>query len=95
MADIRKEWQDELHKADCRYFVLNAEDFLNSLSAEGARVFNNMLYDYNKSRGKVVQHFVVERHNYPMFETNAEFTAFLEKSYKDYKKKIDESNSNI
>lgn len=97
MSNLREDWLSELNNIDCKNFVLNAYDFLHSLSLEEVRLFNNMLYKYNKDRLEenipITKYFVVERHLYPMFKTNDDFVTFLEKSYKDYKKKIDESNS--
>lgn len=99
MDNLREDWLSELNNIDCKNFVLNAYGFLHSLSLEEVRLFNNMLYKYNKSRLEedipVTKYFVVERHLYPMFKTNDDFIAFLEKSYKDYKNKIDASNSII
>lgn len=99
MSDLREDWLSELEKIDCENFVLNAHDFLHSLSLEEVRVFNNMLYTYNNDRLKrdilIKKYFVIERDMYPMFSTNAEFVKFLKESYETYKGKINESNSSI
>lgn len=47
---------------DCTHFVLNARDFLHSLTLEQLNQFNSMLEAYNNCRG---EYFVIDRKEAP------------------------------
>lgn len=86
MTDLGKEWLKELKDSDCKYFVIKAEDFFESLCEDMLREFNDMLYyynDYREKQGKPVnKYFVLNRDEYPQFKSSKEFINWVNNKVK-------------
>ncbi len=61
----RERWKRQMRGLECKYFVLKADEFLDTLSPEQLASFNEMLIAYNSARserGKPVnKYYVVNR----------------------------------
>lgn len=47
---LRKSWKEELKAGKTKFFVLKAEDFLNSISEEDCKLFNYLLQKHERYR---------------------------------------------
>lgn len=89
LKKVKKEWLRQMNEADCKYFVLKAEDVFGLCPTQQLLDFNDLLDTYNEGRkeqGKPInRYFVVNREDYPQFETVKEFIGFINNTIKNYK----------
>lgn len=87
--DLRREWLHQLNESDCKYFVLKAEDVFRLCPTQQLLDLNDLLGTYNdgrEHRGKTInKYFVVNREDYPQFESAKEFIDFINSAIKNYK----------
>ena len=86
ITGLGKKIVDYYKSIDCKYFVINVEDLINSLDSGELLWFNDILQrynDYREENGKGIQkYFCLHREDFPEFKDNAlEFLEWLHSIY--------------
>ena len=74
MNNLKEDWIYQMKSRGFKYFVLKAEDFLESLTESEILEFNDFLITYNEYRKPkpINTYFIIDRDDYT-FENTEEF----------------------
>ena len=87
LQEIKKEYLQQIQNDDCKYFVLKADDLLDSLETwDQFYEFQALLARYNEYRQQKKaknpnKYFVVNRDEFPKIKNSEEYITFLKNAY--------------
>lgn len=88
LQEIKKDYLQQIQNDDCKYFVLKADDLLDSLETwDQFYEFQFLLAHYNEYRQQKKaknpnKYFVVNRDEFPKIKNGEEYITFLKNAYK-------------
>ena len=88
LQEIKKDYLQQIQNDDCKYFVLKADDLLDSLETwDQFYKFQFLLAHYNEYRRQKKsknpnKYFVVNRDEFPKIKNGEEYITILKNAYK-------------
>lgn len=88
LQEIKKDYLQQIQNDDCKYFVLKADDLLDSLETwDQFYEFQFLLAHYNEYRRQKKaknpnKYFVVNRDEFPKIKNGEEYITILKNAYK-------------
>lgn len=87
LQEIKKDYLQQIQNDDCKYFVLKADDLLDSLETwDQFYEFQFLLAHYNEYRQQKKaknpnKYFVANRDEFPKIKNSEEYIALLKNAY--------------